>query len=180
MKCVYIVDSSNWNFSFSFLVESSVAIGKSKFNNGHTIARNRFSKDNIFVKYHDDSVHNLFTTSCWSTFQSKVDILVVRNTHNAYLNCVETIFLSSFSLGNWIKCLYFLKIWIIHIAIQIATQIIHDNANNETLKLAKIQNKIEKIKTENWLQNCINQELKVSWNATKIELLTWIRLYHKK
>ena len=38
----------------------------------------------------------------------------------------------------------------------------------------------EKIKTENKLQNCVNQELNVSWNATKIELHTCTKLYHKK
>jgi hypothetical protein len=68
--------------------------------------------------------------------------------------------------------LYFLKIWIIHIDIHIATQIIHANANNETLKPANIQKVIENTKTENIFENHSNQELSVSWNATKIELLT--------
>ena len=63
-KCVYIVDSSILNFSFSFLVESSVAMGKSKDNNGPTIERKIFNNDIIFVKYHDDSAPSLFTTNC--------------------------------------------------------------------------------------------------------------------
>ena len=44
-KCVYIVDSSNLNFSLSFLVESSVAIGKSNHNNGDTIAIKIFNNE---------------------------------------------------------------------------------------------------------------------------------------
>ena len=63
-KCVYIVDSSNMNFSFSFFVESSVAIGKSKLSRGLTIVIKIFNNDNMFVKYHEDSAHNLFTTNC--------------------------------------------------------------------------------------------------------------------
>ena len=168
------------NFSFSFLVESSVVIGKSNARNGQITEKNIISNDSILVKYHDDSAHNLFTTNCWSTFQSKVDTFVVRNTQNAYLNCVETRFLSNFSLGNFNKWLYFLIIWITQIDIHIATQIIHANANNETLKLAKIQNKIENMKTEKRLENWDNQELKVSWNATKIELHTCDKFVHKK
>jgi hypothetical protein len=39
---------------------------------------------------------------------------------------------------------------------------IHANANKETLKLEKIQNKIENIKTENILENPISPELNVS------------------
>lgn len=179
-KWLYIIDSSSLNLSFSFLVESSVAIGKSKPNNGQTIATNIFNNESILVKYHDDSAHNLFTTNCWSTFQSKVHTLYVKNTQNAYLNCVEINFLSNLSLGNFNKWLYFLKSWINQIQIQIATQIIHANAKKDTLKLAEIQNIIENINTENELQNPISHELNVSWNATKIELQTCIKLVHKK
>lgn len=57
---------------------------------------------------------------------------------------------------------------------------IRASANSETLKLANIRNRIENISTENMLQNCINQELNVSWNATKIELHTCDKLVHKK
>ena len=105
---------------------------------------------------------------------------MVRNTQNAYLNCVEIIFLSNFSLGNFSKCLYFLKSCINQIQIQAAIQIIHANANKDTSKLAKNQKIIENISTESELQNPINHELNVSWNATKIELHTCIKLVHKK
>jgi hypothetical protein len=63
-KCEYIVDSNILNFSFSFLVESSVVMGKINPNNGLTIVIKMFSNDNMFVKYHEDSAHNLFTTNC--------------------------------------------------------------------------------------------------------------------
>ena len=46
--------------------------------------------------------------------------------------------------------------------IHITTQIIHANANSETLKLANIRNKTENMKAENKLQNHINHELNVS------------------
>ena len=52
------------NFSFSFLVESSVVTGKSKARNGQIIEKNIINNDSILVKYQDDSVHNLFNTSC--------------------------------------------------------------------------------------------------------------------
>ena len=58
------MDPSNLNFSFSFLVDSSVATGKINPNNGLTIVIKMFSNDNILVKYHEDSAHNLFTTNC--------------------------------------------------------------------------------------------------------------------
>lgn len=179
-KCVYIVDSSNLNFSFSFLVESSVAIGKSNHNNGLITVTKIFNNDSILVKYHEDSAHNLFTTSCWSTFQSNVHTFEVKNTQNAYLNWVETMLFSIESLGNFSKWLYFLKSWINQIDIQIPVQIIHANANNETSKLAQSQKITEKINTENILENPISPELNVSWNATKMELHTCNRFVHKK
>ncbi len=104
-KCVYIIDSNSLNFSFSFLVESSVAIGKSKANNGPTIERNIFNNDSILVKYHEDSAHNLFTTNCWSIFHNKDHTFVVKNTQKAYLNCVFTSLLLIESLGSFNKWL---------------------------------------------------------------------------
>ena len=99
-------------------------------------------------------------------------MFVVRNTQNAYLNCVEIRFLSKLSLSNCSKWLYFLRSWIIPIQIHIPTPIIHANANNDTSKLVNIRKIIENISTENIFENCNIHELNVSWNATKIELLT--------
>ena len=48
------------------------------------------------------------------------------------------------------------------------------------LSMQAINVSAEKIKTENILKNCINQELKESWNATIIALHTCNILYHKK
>lgn len=179
-KCVYIIDSSSLNLSFSFLVESSVAIGKSKPNNGPTTVIKIFNNESILVKYPEDSVHNLFTTNCWSTFQSKVQIFEVKNTQNAYLNWVETKFLSIFSLGKYNKWLYFINICANHTNIHTAIQIIHAKANNDTLKLAPIRKIMENIRTEIKLENWTNHELNVSWNATKTELQTCIKFVHKK
>jgi hypothetical protein len=64
------------------------------------------------------------------------------------LNCVEIRFLSKLSLSNCSKWLYFLKICISQIDIHIATQIIHANAKNDTLKLANVRNMTENIKAE--------------------------------
>ena len=105
---------------------------------------------------------------------------MVRNTQNAYLNCVETRFLSIFSLGSLIKCLYLINICINQIDIHIAIQIIHASANNETLKLAQIRKTIENVSIENKFEKLTSPELNVSWNATKIELHTCIRFVHKK
>ena len=51
---------------------------------------------------------------------------------------------------------------VIPINIHIATHIIRAKANNDTLKLAKTRNKIEKINTEKRLENWTNHELNVS------------------
>ena len=71
-------------------------------------------------------------------------------------------FLSIVSLGSFNKWLYFLKICIIPINIQTATQIIHANQNRETLKLAEIRKTIENTKTENMFENQTSPELNVS------------------
>ncbi len=179
-KYVYIRHSISLNLSFSFLVDNSVVIGNTNEDNGQTTKVNVVSSDNIFVKYHDDSDHNLFTTNCWSIFHNKVPIFTVKNTQKAYFNCVEIIFLFIGSLGNLNRLLYFLKIWINHIDIHIATPIIHANANNETSKLTETRKIMENIKAENNLENSINPTLNVSWNEPKIVLQTCIKLVHKK
>jgi hypothetical protein len=139
-----------------------VVTGKSNARNGPMIEKNIISNESILVKYHEDSAHNLFKTSCWSTFPSRVEIFVVKNTQNAYLNCLEIRFLSISSLGNLSRWLYFLNNWINQIDIHIATQIIRASANRETLKLAKTRKIMENTKTENIFENCINHELNVS------------------
>ena len=134
----------------------------------------------MLVKYHDDSAHNLFTTSCWSTFHSNAHTFTVKNTQNAYLNCLATSFVLIESLGSFSKWLYFLHNCISQTNTQIDIPIIQDNANNSILKLADAQNNIANTNVENNLENSISQKLKLSWNDTKIAAQTWSKLDHKK
>jgi hypothetical protein len=58
------MDSKSLNFSFSFLVESSVVTGKSKARNGEIIEKKIINNESMLVNYHEDSAHNLFITNC--------------------------------------------------------------------------------------------------------------------
>ena len=63
-KHVYIRDSINLNVSFLFLVVNSVVMGNINEDIGQTTKLNTPRSDIMFVKYHEDSAHNLFTTNC--------------------------------------------------------------------------------------------------------------------
>ena len=58
------MDSISLNLLISFFVVSSVVTGNANQDIGQTAAENIINNESMFVKYHDDSVPNLFTTNC--------------------------------------------------------------------------------------------------------------------